>query len=64
MAINKTETKYDNTWKWRVQDICTRPSTCAWDKQQIDSDRLCNKGKSLVCFTATEVTIDRDDKTC
>ena len=47
-----------------MQDICTRPFTCAWDKQQIDSDCLCNKGKSLVCFTATEVTIDRDNKTC
>jgi hypothetical protein len=33
--------------KWRVQDICTQPSTCAWDKQQIDSDCLCSKGKSF-----------------
>ena len=30
--------------KWTVQDICTQPSTYAWDKQQMDSDRLCNKG--------------------
>ena len=50
--------------KWRAQDICTRPFTCAWDKQQIDSDCLCNKGKSSGYLSATEVTIDRDDKTC
>jgi len=31
--------------KWTVQDICTWPFTYAWDKQQMDSDCLCNKGK-------------------
>jgi len=31
--------------KWILQDICTWPSTYAWDKQQMDIDRLCNKGK-------------------
>jgi len=45
--------------KWRVQNICTWPSTCAWGKQQMDSDRLCNIGKGSGCLTATEVTIDR-----
>jgi len=30
-----------------------------WDKQQMDSDRLCNKGKGSGCLTATELTIDR-----
>jgi hypothetical protein len=46
-----------------VQDICTRPSTYALDKQQIDSDGLKKKKKSTGCFTATEVTTDSDDKT-
>jgi len=50
--------------KWRSQDICTQPSTYAWEKQEMDSDCLCNKGKSSGCFTVTEVTIKRDDKTC
>jgi len=45
--------------KSRVQVICTWPSTYAWDKQQMDSDCLCNKGKGSGCLTATEVTIDR-----
>jgi len=50
--------------KWKVQDICTRQFTYAWDKQQIDSDCLCSQERRSGCFTATEVTIDRDDKTC
>jgi hypothetical protein len=49
--------------KWTVQDICTQPSTYGWDKEQIDSDCLCSKGKGSECFTAAEVTIDRDEKT-
>ena len=47
-----------NLEKWTVQDICTWPSTYAWDKQQMDSDRLQQRIGSG-CLTATEVTIDR-----